>query len=288
MLSRLLEQKRAVCLYISENNVNFDNLLSYEWKLLEECISLLKPFEEVTKIISSACSSISEVIPHVKTLLKYLQTYGVSEYAEIMQMKIELESSLKRRFIDLKKKAFALATLLDPRYKLQFFDAETVATVKSQFLLEALKNSCDDNSGSESEAKDTNDVGRNICYKEANLENSVHRNFWDCYNDIVSKKVANTDSKSPVAMELRTYCALSVIKRNDDPFSWWKNNNQRFPKMAVMAKKYLCCPASTVYSERLFSEAGNVYETKRSRLLPDRAEHLTFLHHNLPFLNKEM
>ena len=99
----------------------------------------------------------------------------------------------------------------------------------------------------------------------------------------MSKKIED-DGKSPAAVELRSYCALPVIKRNDDPFDWWQRNIQRYPGMAAMAKRYLCCPASTVYSERLFSEAGNVYETKRSRLLPDRAEHLTFLHHNLPLL----
>jgi len=40
-------------------------------------------------------------------------------------------------------------------------------------------------------------------------------------------------------------------------------------------------PPSPVYSERLFSEAGNLYEQKRNRLLPKAGEKLLFLHHNL-------
>ena len=40
-------------------------------------------------------------------------------------------------------------------------------------------------------------------------------------------------------------------------------------------------PATSVYSERLFSEMGNLYEKKRSCLRPDVAENLLFLHHNL-------
>lgn len=55
------------------------------------------------------------------------------------------------------------------------------------------------------------------------------------------------------------------------------NLYQRCPEMAAITKKYLCCPASPVYCERLFSEVGNAYDIKRSRLLPDRAEHLNFL-----------
>ena len=35
------------------------------------------------------------------------------------------------------------------------------------------------------------------------------------------------------------------------------------------------------FSERLFSEAGNLYEQKRNRLLPKTVEKLLFLHYNL-------
>jgi len=46
----------------------------------------------------------------------------------------------------------------------------------------------------------------------------------------------------------------------------------------VLAKKFLSTPASFVYSERLFSEYGNIFEEKRSRLLPKSREKLLFLH----------
>lgn len=60
------------------------------WKLLEKCIALLKPFEGVT----IPCSSVSEVIPHIKVLLSYL----IDENVEIIQLQTELENGLKRRF----------------------------------------------------------------------------------------------------------------------------------------------------------------------------------------------
>ena len=41
-----------------------------------------------------------------------------------------------------------------------------------------------------------------------------------------------------------------------------------------------------MYSERLFSEFGDIYEAKRSRLLPSNAEKLLFLEHNYPRLDK--
>ena len=44
--------------------------------------------------------------------------------------------------------------------------------------------------------------------------------------------------------------------------------------------------AASVYSERLFSEFGNLYEDKRSRLLPRNSSKMLFLHHNYPIMDK--
>lgn len=52
MVNRLLEQKRAISLYISDNpsSGNLQQLTERQWEILRECITLLKPFEEITKI----------------------------------------------------------------------------------------------------------------------------------------------------------------------------------------------------------------------------------------------
>jgi len=85
--------------------------------------------------------------------------------------------------------------------------------------------------------------------------------------------------------ELSSFLALPLIKRKDCPFEFWKANNITFPNLASLARKFLSTPASSVYSARLFSEAGNIYEDHRSRLLPQNAEKLAFIHHNLPIYN---
>lgn len=71
MAERLLEQKRSISLYVTDHHTLF-NLTLQQWCLMEQCIKLLKPFEEITKITSSGISCISEVIPHVAALKKYL------------------------------------------------------------------------------------------------------------------------------------------------------------------------------------------------------------------------
>ena len=47
------------------------------------------------------------------------------------------------------------------------------------------------------------------------------------------------------------------------------------------SKWYLLAPPSSIYFENLFSEAGNLYEQNRNRLLQKTGKKLLFPHHNL-------
>ena len=63
--------------------------------------------------------------------------------------------------------------------------------------------------------------------------------------------------------------------------SWWNPNKKKYTHLAWFSRRYLSAPPSSIYSERLLSEAGNLYEQKRNRLLPKTGEKLLFFHHNL-------
>jgi hypothetical protein len=60
---------------------------------------------------------------------------------------------------------------------------------------------------------------------------------------------------------------------------------QRLPLICKLSRRELATPASSVYSERVFSQMGIIYDKKRSKLLPSRSEHITFLHANIPKLD---
>ena len=62
--------------------------------------------------------------------------------------------------------------------------------------------------------------------------------------------------------------------------SWW-NSNKKIHLSCQAFKRYLSALPSSVYSERLFSEAGNLYENKQNRLLPKTSEKLLYLYHSL-------
>jgi len=75
---------------------------------------------------------------------------------------------------------------------------------------------------------------------------------------------------------------IGKLENEEAVLKWWSTNKDYYPRICCIARKLLSAPASSVYSERLFSEAGNIFEEKRVSLLPKNGEQLLFLHHNIP------
>ena len=85
--------------------------------------------------------------------------------------------------------------------------------------------------------------------------------------------------------ELDQYVNKNLLPQDQSPFEWWTRHKTKYRHLEYLSRVFLCAYASTVYSKRLFSEAGNVYEEKRNKLLPERAESLVFLHHKFQILD---
>ena len=84
--------------------------------------------------------------------------------------------------------------------------------------------------------------------------------------------------------KLRAFFATENLNAETEEakvLSWWNLNKTKYPYIASFASENLSAPLSSVYSEILFSEAGNLWEHMRNGLLPKTGEKLLFLHHNL-------
>ncbi|KAF2902209.1 hypothetical protein ILUMI_03985 [Ignelater luminosus] len=125
---------------------------------------------------------------------------------------------------------------------------------------------------------------------ESAVSRKAHETFWDCFDEVANENNTSQvqrEERNAIACELDFYLKSVRIDRNRDPYSWWAANAKQYPNLTKFAKIYLSAPCSSVYSERLFSEAGLIYEDKRNRLLPLNAEKLVFIHHNLPLVQYE-
>lgn len=289
LLERLSEQKRAISVYISESrSVNFENLTSDQWEVIEHLLKLLKPFEEITKITSSTYAPISDVIPSTVALIRYLMKDAlIQQTAHVDDFRKALIENMEARFNldDLCfTKTYYLSTFLDPRYKNFYFDATQVERIRRAALREGLRLSLDDeNDDSDPETASK----RSRLDNESEHDSETHKLFWACFEESSIEQPTEEQPKNATAEEIANYIALAKADRKINPYEWWalSTNKNRFPILSKLAKRYLITPASSVYSERLFSEAGLIYEEKRNRLAPERAEKIVFLHHNLPLLD---
>nr|CAI5851396.1 unnamed protein product [Callosobruchus analis] len=169
-----------------------------------------------------------------------------------------------------------LCRITDPRFKHLFFSADSYNSVK-QYILHFLSDVTvpheKDNISSCSEFdSDCDDVPLShlLPTPEKKSKMTSQKSVWDSFSDMVS--------------------LMDIIDRNASPREWWKSNKKAFPNLALMASKFLSASASTIFSEQLFSEAGNVFESKRNRLSPENRGKLVSYstsyaqYFNLPFL----
>ncbi len=79
-----------------------------------------------------------------------------------------------------------------------------------------------------------------------------------------------------VEVELNNYMMSPTIDSEMDPLTWWQVHQVDFPHLSKLARKYLCIPASSSPSERLFSTSGNVVTCQRTCLKPTKVNMLIF------------
>ena len=81
--------------------------------------------------------------------------------------------------------------------------------------------------------------------------------------------------------ELERYLNITNVAGNIDPLVWWREKKNNLPNLAILASKYLCLSATSVPSERLFSDVGNHLTNKRNRLSPKAVSDILFLKRNM-------
>ena len=86
-----------------------------------------------------------------------------------------------------------------------------------------------------------------------------------------------TSSQHVVANEVSQYLHSNPMDQDLMLLLLWKKNQQFFPHLSILARKYLAIPASSVPSERVFSLAGNLVSKKRARMSPSNVDMFIFL-----------
>lgn len=106
----------------------------------------------------------------------------------------------------------------------------------------------------------------------------------DLFGDIYSQSTNTTCDRAlrdVIQQETLMYERETHLPTYSDPLAWWKTAQVRFPHKALLARRYLSIPGTSVRAETVFSTAGIVVDKKRSVLNPENTDRLVFLANNL-------
>jgi hypothetical protein len=95
------------------------------------------------------------------------------------------------------------------------------------------------------------------------------------------KKRSTSSSVASTVVMVRHYLELPQIERWLNPLPFCAKYKTVQPEIYSLQKKYLCLPATSVPSERLFSKAGQVANDRRNRLNPKNINRILFLNNNM-------
>ena len=270
MLQRILEQKMALAAYATEHPI--PQLTQNQLNLANKVVQVLVPIDEITKSVSLDSAAVSVIIPFVRILSRTLDQN--EEDSGVRTMKADMKASLAKRYVDVEKNdKLTIATILDPRFKDKFFTEQCVKDEVKALVHRQL------------EDVTRVDQPSQLVENSRELEPPTKRPcVWTTYSALLEEAgvhVSDPDNSEFGSTEFDLYLAEPVIQLGkENPYTWWSKNNKRFPQLAKIAQKYLSAPPSSVASERLFSGAGNVYDDKRNKLLPEKAEMLLFIKNN--------
>ncbi len=111
-------------------------------------------------------------------------------------------------------------------------------------------------------------------------------------NNAVPTREQEGDTYGRAQAELTIYKAESMLpllkedRTYNNPLEWWKMKAQQFPLLSELAVHYLCIPATSATSERVFSSAGLTIAKEQSRTDPWAANELVFLHEAIPAVRR--
>ena len=286
MLKRLGEMKDIVTAVLDEDEwcekiLDGEEVTDREWRLLNNVVKVLEPFEDATLKLSREDACISEYIPTVTCLIKSLEAgYGDTG---VVSLKSRLKANLENRTDYLEdSEPHALATLLDVRFKNKFFRSLGSQARAETRLKELVKNDV--------EATVFDDIEENIAEpvqieveiaKKGALE-TIFARLREEAN--ANQSVGQGDSVESV---VGSYISSKLEEKN---LLWWEKYSVASKDSPIklslckVARKFLTPPPTSTNTERMFSHAGNISE-RRAALKPETLEMLLFLGANLKLRN---
>ncbi|XP_050054962.1 zinc finger BED domain-containing protein 4-like [Aphis gossypii] len=251
MIERLVNIKAPLSAAMSTLPQAPNYLNASEWEIILDCTHILKPFEIMTAELSGEkYPTLSVVIPLIRGLqhiLKNLKTKtDIGDVFRNMLMDI-----VSRRLGILEKdKIVAKATFLDPRFKKTAFGLLENASNAQKWVSKELTMMISTNNDMENEMNTTEST---TTAHTLNSTNNATKSLWEHFDNKVAEVRTTSSPNVTSTLIIRQYLDMPLLDRKKNPLEFWKQHKHTLPDLYNMQLKYLCIPATSVPSERIYT-----------------------------------
>ena len=258
-----------------------------DWDFAKEMIDRLKLFYDITTLWSGTRYVIANMFfPKVCGIQLAIRKWTTPDYELLQQMSEEMKKKyelMQQMSKEMKKKfqkywtdihgLMAIATVLDPRYKLHMVqalygslygpEAASLEVMRVKQLLRDLL----------VEYQDASCAGSsNVPTSSQSTSSASQDEVFDIFERYMSSQP--TVSSLLVHTELDLYLEEPALPRTQDfdIINWWKFGGIKYPTLQLIAHDILPIPVTTVASESAFSTSGRILSSHRSRLAPKMVE----------------
>lgn len=282
MIERILEQEKAIAEVLRADRKSRHLVLTWQdVEVLESLNKVLSPLQDFTDALSG------EQYVSVSYLKPVLHLFNTSILA-VEENDTQLTKDIKKKILAYLNEKYAdpdtddlldMASLLDPRFRTTYISYEKVEDIQAK-AVEEIKSIQAESEMTGSSTTDMSVPAGSVSPPEEKRKKSLS-SFFKMQSKSSMGSSSDTLSEDSIKMELRSYLQTQEVDSNTDPLTWWKSREVNFPRIAKLARQYLCIPATSTPSERVFSTGGNIVTCHRAALKPDAVDRLIFLARNL-------
>ncbi|KAK7891329.1 hypothetical protein WMY93_023292 [Mugilogobius chulae] len=264
MIERILEQQKAIAQVLSMDK-KLRHLIP-TWQdidVLEAVNKALGPLVEFTDALSGETYiSVSFVKPTLHLLNHSILAPQEDDLELCKSIKSKILEYLNEKYSDPKvQELLDIASALDPRFKLKY-----VSDVNRGAIEDRLR--------AEMKRLDNMNALETIATAATSTEDAPPQKKRKGLSSFFKSSTSTTGGEAiqqdqVVGAELQTYLQMETLDAEEDPLQWWKDFKKHYPRLSNLARKYLCIPATSSSSERVFSTSGNIVTCLRSSLNPD-------------------
>ena len=278
MMQSIMNNRIPIAYLLGKNNKTHLILSGSDENNMQAIIELLKPLKVFGEKLSSETNvTISLVIPIFERLKLHLQNSG-QDCSLVTDMKAKMLAKLRTRYSSDQMQILKTCTILDVRSK----GIHKVANHYDQF------------------EKDVADVVLATQQPIAAPQRQARENLQDYAvnqrgnnsilvfddDDMLPESLPSLETDN-LHTEIRNYRAVAMsreAKEECNVVKWWQQHKTRYPCLFKAAQAYLHIPATSVPSERIFSLAGYMVRSRRSRILSRNVNQFIFLKKNREYV----